>query len=359
MSMNSSRYPTGPSFAYPQRTWPGNHITQAPIWCSTDLRDGNQALEVPMNLEQKLDFFRLLVSIGFKEIEVAFPSASDTEYRLVRSLIEQNLIPDDVTIEVFTQARSHLIERTFHSVRDAKRAIIHLYNSTCPLHREVVFRSSKEEVTAMAVEGARQFKEQAKKYGPERFQFQYSPETFNATEMDYAVQLCNAVLDVWQPTPENKVILNLPETVQLDTPNVYADQIEYVCSRINYRDSVVISLHAHNDRGTGIAATELALMAGAQRVEGTLFGNGERTGNVDLVALALNLYTKGIDPGLDFSNLEEIRAAYTRFTGMEVPPRQPYSGELVFTAFSGSHQDAIKKGMERTVQRAAGGRCPI
>ncbi|WP_310551459.1 2-isopropylmalate synthase [Paenibacillus glufosinatiresistens] len=350
MTMSPRKYAGEPDFRYAGRTWPDRILTEAPIWCSTDLRDGNQALQVPMNTEQKLAFFDLLTGIGFKEIEVAFPSASETEYELVRRLIEENRIPEDVTIEVFTQARDHLIDRTFESVKDARRAIVHLYNSTCPLHREVVFGMDREEIKAIAVKGARRFKELAERYGPEKYFFEYSPETFNATEMDYVIELCNAVLDVWQPTPEHKAIINLPETVQLATPNVYADQIQYVSERLNYRDSVIVSVHVHNDRGTGVAATELALMAGAQRVEGTLFGNGERTGNVDLVTLALNLYTKGIDPGLDFSRLDEIAEACERLTGMGVPPRYPYSGELVFTAFSGSHQDAIKKGMDRLEQ---------
>ena len=350
MSMCYTKYYSANDFSYPQRTWPANTITQAPIWCSTDLRDGNQALQVPMNLEQKLAFFDLLVGIGFKEIEVAFPSASDTEFNLVRTLIESGRVPDDVTIEVFTQARDHLIERTFESVKDASKAIIHLYNSTCPLHRDVVFDMNKEQIINIAVHAARRFKELAELYGPEKYTFEYSPETFNATEMDYIIELCNAVLDVWEPTPDHKVIINLPETVQLATPNVYADQIEYVSNRLKYRESVIISIHVHNDRGTGVAATELALMAGAQRVEGTLFGNGERTGNVDLVIVALNLYTKGVDPKLDFSHLNEIIEKYEKLTGMQVPSRHPYSGELVFTAFSGSHQDAIKKGMDRLAE---------
>ncbi len=345
--MNHTKYKKFPKFEFKERTWPDKELVKAPVWCSTDLRDGNQALQVPMTLEQKIEFYKFLVRIGFKEIEVSFPSASDTEYKLIRRLIEENLIPDDVTVQVFTQAREHLIEKTFESVEGIKKVIVHLYNSTCPMHRDWVFNKSKEEVKQMAVEGAEMFQKYGEKYGIERFRFQYSPETFNATEMDFALDICNSVLDIWKPVPGRKHIINLPETVQYTTPNVYADQIEYMCNNLKYRENVVVSLHTHNDRGTGIAASELAILAGADRVEGTLFGNGERTGNADLMVMAMNFYMQGIDPGLDFSNIDEVVKEYRSFTQMDVHPRHPYAGELVFTAFSGSHQDAIKKGMEK------------
>lgn len=321
-----------------------DYITEPPIWCSVDLRDGNQALIVPMNLEEKLEYFRMLVEIGFKEIEVGFPAASETEYKFLRTLIEQDLIPDDVTIQVLTQSREHIIRRTFEALRGAKRAIVHLYNSTSVAQREQVFRMSKEEVAEIAVSGAKLLLECAAKTEG-NFQFQYSPESFTGTEVEYALEVCNRVLDIWQPTPENKVIINLPSTVQLSMPHVYASQIEYMSDHLKYRDNVILSLHPHNDRGTGIADAELGLLAGGQRVEGTLFGNGERTGNVDIVTLALNLYSHGVEPGLDFTRLPEIKQVYERLTRMRVGERQPYAGELVFTAFSGSHQDAIAKGM--------------
>ena len=331
----------------PDRKWPDRTITKAPIWCSVDLRDGNQALEVPMTFEQKLEFFTFLVKMGFKEIEVGFPAASDTEYRFCRALIEQNLIPEDVTIQVLTQAREHIIRKTFEALEGARSAIVHLYNSTSILQRDVVFVRNKEEITRLAVDGAQLVQDLAQEYGPERFRFEYSPESFTGTEMDYAAHICNAVLDVWKPTAEKPVIINLPSTVEMATPNVYADQIEYMCEHIKYREAVQISLHAHNDRGCAVAASELGMMAGADRVEGTLLGNGERTGNADLLVIAMNLYTQGVDPGLDFSNMQDIVEIYEKSTHMSVHPRHPYAGKLVYTAFSGSHQDAIKKGMAR------------
>ncbi len=321
------------------------YITEAPIWCSVDLRDGNQALIVPMNLEEKLEYFDLLVRVGFKEIEVGFPAASETEFTFLRALIEQDLIPDDVTIQVLTQAREHIIRKTFESLEGAKRAIVHLYNSTSVAQREQVFRKPKDEIIDIAVSGAKLFLECAQKTQG-NFQFQYSPESFTGTEIDFALDICNAVLDVWQPTVENKVIINLPATVSMSMPHVYASQLEYMSKHLSYRDNVILSLHPHNDRGTGVADAELGMLAGAERVEGTLFGNGERTGNVDIVTLALNLFSHGVDPKLNLENLPEIQAVYERLTKMEVGKRHPYAGELVFTAFSGSHQDAIAKGMK-------------
>lgn len=321
------------------------YITEAPIWCSVDLRDGNQALIVPMNLEEKLEYFQMLVDIGFKEIEVGFPAASETEFAFLRTLIEQNLIPDDVTIQVLTQSRDHIIRKTFESLQGAKRAVVHLYNSTSLAQREQVFRKSKQEIIDIAVSGAKLFLECASETEG-NFQFQYSPESFTGTEVDFALEICNAVLDVWQPTPDNKVIINLPSTVQMSMPHVYASQIEFMSDHLRYRDSVILSLHPHNDRGTGVADAELGVLAGGQRVEGTLFGNGERTGNVDIVTLALNMYSHGVDPKLNFHNLPDILKVYERLTRMRVGERQPYGGELVFTAFSGSHQDAIAKGMK-------------
>jgi len=321
------------------------YITEAPTWCSVDLRDGNQALIVPMNLEEKLEYFKLLVKIGFKEIEVGFPAASETEFTFLRTLIEQDLIPEDVTIQVLTQAREHIIRKTFESLKGAPRAVVHLYNSTSVAQREQVFRKSKEEIIEIAVAGAELLKKCAEETEG-NFQFQYSPESFTGTEVEFALDICNAVLDVWQPTADNKVIMNLPVTVSMSMPHVYASQIEYMSDHMNYRENVIISLHPHNDRGTGVADTELAILAGGQRVEGTLFGNGERTGNVDIITLALNLYSHGVNPNLNFENLPEIRTVYERLTKMTVNERHPYAGELVFTAFSGSHQDAIAKGMK-------------
>ncbi len=329
------------------RQWPRRTLTQAPRWASVDLRDGNQALAVPMNISQKLELFQTLVKIGFKEIEVGFPSASNTEFAFNRLLIEKGHAPDDVWLQVLVQAREDLIERTVESLIGAKRVIIHMYNSTSPAQRRVVFGKSKDEIKAIAVNGARMIKDRLHRLtaGGTEVMLQYSPESFSMTEVEYAKEISEAVMDVWQPTPQHKMILNLPDTVEVAMPNVYADQIEWICRNIKNRDSLIISLHTHNDRCTGVAATELGMLAGADRVEGTLFGNGERTGNLDIVTVALNLYMHGIDPKLDFSNLGSIIDVYERSTGMTVPPRQPYAGELVFTAFSGSHQDAIKKGL--------------
>jgi len=344
--MNHSKYRAFPPVNLPDRTWPGKQITHAPEWCSVDLRDGNQALEVAMSLEQKLEFFTFLTKVGFKTIEVGFPAASDTEFEFTRKLIDDKLVPDGVAIQVLTQSREHIIARTFEALEGAKKAIVHLYNSTSTLQRDVVFRKSKDEIKALAVSGAEQVLALAEQHGRERFLFEYSPESFTGTELDYALEVCNAVLDVWKPSAQYPVIINLPSTVEMATPNVYADQIEYICRHIKYREHVVISLHAHNDRGTGVAATELAVMAGADRVEGTLFGNGERTGNADILTLALNLFSQGIDPELDFTDIDKVVEIYERMTKLDVHPRHPYAGYLVFTAFSGSHQDAIKKGID-------------
>jgi 2-isopropylmalate synthase len=352
-----TKYRPVPHVVLKDRTWPDQTHTRAPIWCSVDLRDGNQALAIPMNVEEKLKYFALLVRIGFKEIEVGFPSASDVEFAFIRRLIKENLIPDDVWIQVLTQSREHLIRRTFESLRGAKHAIVHLYNSTSPLQRKITFGdATREQIKDIAVTGTKLVKELSRdlEAAGTRVRFEYSPESFTDTETEYALEVCEAVMDVWQPTAQNRMVMNLPATVEYFTPNVHADQIEWFGRELKKhgrRDQVLISLHTHNDRGTGIAATELALLAGADRVEGTLFGNGERTGNLDIVTVALNLYTQGIDPGLDFSDLQSVRAAYEILTRMEVPPRWQYAGDLVFTAFSGSHQDAIKKGMDR--RRAA------
>ncbi len=331
----------------PDRTWPTKTIEKAPVWCSVDLRDGNQALIDPMNLEEKLEMFQTLVDIGIKEIEVGFPSASETEYEILRTLIEGNYIPDDVTIQVLVQCREHLIRRTFEAVEGAKNVIIHFYNSTSTLQRKVVFKKDMDGITDIAVSGARLVKklsDELMQHSDIHIRYEYSPESFSGTEPDYAVEICQRVLDELGATPENPVILNLPSTVEGSTPNGYADQIEYFCRHLKDRDSAIISLHPHNDRGTAVAAAELGLLAGADRIEGTLFGNGERTGNVDLVTLALNMYTQNVDCKLDFSNINHIKEVYERTTKMQVGPRQPYAGELVFTAFSGSHQDAINKG---------------
>lgn len=341
----ATKYRPFPPVHLPNRQWPGRVLTRAPIWCSVDLRDGNQALAVPMNVSQKLEMFDALVKCGFKEIEVGFPSASNTEFTFNRRLIEENRIPDDVTVQVLVQAREDLIEKTVQSLIGAKQVIIHLYNSTSPAQRRVVFGKSKEEIKQIAINGARLIRDRLPRLKGTHVRLQYSPESFSATEVEFAKEISEAVMDVWQPTPEHKMILNLPDTVEVAMPNVYADQIEWICTNIRNRDSLLVSLHTHNDRSTGVAATELGLLAGADRVEGTLFGNGERTGNLDIVTVALNLYMHGIDPKLDFSDLGALREVYERCTGLTVPPRQPYAGELVFTAFSGSHQDAIKKGL--------------
>ena len=321
-----------------------DHIEKAPIWCSVDLRDGNQALIEPMSLDEKLEFFQMLVDIGFKEIEVGFPAASETEFIFMRTLIERDMIPDDVTVQVLTQAREHIIKKTFEAVKGAPHAVIHLYNSTSVAQREQVFKKSKEQIKQLAVDGAELLKKLADETEGD-FSFEYSPESFHGTEVDYAVEVCNAVLDVWQPSAQNKAIINIPATVETAMPHVFATQIEYVSKNLKYRDNVVLSLHPHNDRGCGVSDAELGLLAGADRIEGTLFGNGERTGNVDIITVAMNMYSYGIDPQLDFSNMPHIREVYERLTRMQVYDRQPYSGDLVFTAFSGSHQDAIAKGM--------------
>ncbi|MGN1419783.1 MAG: 2-isopropylmalate synthase [Acutalibacteraceae bacterium] len=321
------------------------YIDKAPIWCSVDLRDGNQSLIIPMSLEEKLDFFKFLVKVGFKEIEVGFPAASETEYEFCRALIEQNLIPDDVTIQVLTQSREHIIAKTFEALKGCKNAIVHLYNSTSVAQREQVFRKSKQEIIDIAVFGAKLCKQYREKT-PGNFKFEYSPESFTGTEPEFAVEICNAVIDIWQPTEDDKVIINLPVTVSHSMPHVYANQVEYMCKNMNRRENLIVSLHPHNDRGCAVADSEMGLLAGADRIEGTLFGNGERTGNVDIITLALNMYSQGVDPELDFSNLPEITEVYERVTRMHVYERQPYSGKLVFSAFSGSHQDAIAKGMK-------------
>ena len=320
------------------------YVDKAPIWCSVDLRDGNQALVIPMSLEQKIEFFKLLVKIGFKEIEVGFPAASETEYEFLRTLIEQNLIPEDVTIQVLTQAREHIIRKTFEAVKGAPKAIVHVYNSTSVSQREQVFKKSKEEILKIAVDGAALLKKLADETEG-NFQFEYSPESFTGTEPEYALEVCNAVLDVWKPTADNKAIINLPVTVEHSMPHVYASQVEYMCDNLKYRENVIVSLHPHNDRGCGVADSEMGLLAGADRIEGTLFGNGERTGNVDIVTLGMNMYSQGVDPKIDFSDMPHICEVYEKCTGMQVYERSPYSGALVFAAFSGSHQDAIAKGM--------------
>ncbi|MGB1260281.1 MAG: 2-isopropylmalate synthase [Akkermansiaceae bacterium] len=341
------KYRAFPTVDLPDRQWPSASITHAPIWTSVDLRDGNQALPVPMNVEEKIELFALLVKIGFKEIEVGFPSASDTEFNFLRRLIDEDRIPDDVTIQVLVQTREHLIRRSFDAIKGAKRAIVHIYNSTSPLQRRITFsNASRESIRQLAIDGAQLVKDLVPTIPETEVVLQYSPESFSDTELDFALDCCNAVTNVWQPTPEKPMILNLPETVQWSTPNVHADMIEWMHRNLDKRDAVIISLHTHNDRGTGTAATELGLMAGAQRVEGTLFGNGERTGNLDLVNLALNMNQHGIETGLDFSDISTIRSVYERTTRMTVGERHPYAGELVFTAFSGSHQDAIKKGLD-------------
>jgi len=339
----------------PDRTWPSKTIEASPIWASVDLRDGNQALAIPMTIEEKLEMFELLVDLGFKEIEVGFPAASDTEFRFIRRLVEENRIPGDVTLQVLVQAREHLIQRTFQSLEGVPQAIVHLYNSTSPVQRKITFGKSQAEILDIAIEGARTVRELVDEIGGEGIRFQYSPESFSDTETDYALRICEAVMDVWEPTAEKPIILNLPATVEGATPNVYADQIEWFCRHLRERDKALISLHTHNDRGTGIASTELGIMAGADRVEGTLFGNGERTGNLDIATVALNLYSQGVDPGLAFDDIPRVRSVYERVTGMKVHERHPYAGDLVFTAFSGSHQDAIKKGMDYREREASEG----
>lgn len=330
----------------PKRKWAEKtYIEKAPTWCSVDLRDGNQALMIPMSLEEKLDFFKLLVDVGFKEIEVGFPAASETEYTFLRTLIEKDLIPDDVTVQVLTQSREHIIRKTFDALKGCKNAIVHLYNSTSLAQREQVFKKSKDEIIKIAVEGAKLFENIARETGAE-YRYEYSPESFTGTEPEFSLEICNAVLDVWKPRKDRKAIINLPVTVELSSPHVYADQVEFMCDNLKYRDAIEVSLHPHNDRGCAVADSELGLLAGADRIEGTLFGNGERTGNADIVTLALNMYAHGIDPKLDLTDMPKISELYERVTRMQIYERQPYAGKLVFAAFSGSHQDAIAKGMK-------------
>lgn len=343
--MDYKKYKKFEKIKMKNRQWPDHEITKAPTWCSVDLRDGNQSLPNPMNVDEKIRMFKLLVDIGFKEIEVGFPSASDTEYKFIRRLIEENLIPDDVVIQVLTQSREHLIKKTFKSLKGCKKAIIHLYNSTSILQRKVVFEKSKKEIIDIAVKGANLLVEEAKKYIDTEFVFEYSPESFTGTELDYAVEICEKVAAVIKPSPNNKLILNLPSTVEMSTPNIYADQIEWFCTNIKNRENFIISLHTHNDRGTSTASSELGLLAGANRLEGTLFGNGERTGNMDIVNVAMNLYSQGVDPKLDFSKISRIIKTYEECTKLTVHNRHPYAGDLVYCVFSGSHQDAIRKGM--------------
>ena len=344
-----AKYRSFPPVDLPNRQWPNRTLTHAPIWCSVDLRDGNQALAQPMSVDEKLEYFEMLVKVGFKEIEVGFPSASQIEFDFTRRLIEENRIPDDVTIQILCQCREDLITRSLEALKGAKNVIFHLYNSTSPAQRHYVFGAQRSEIVHIATHAIEFLKTQSRPLieSGTNLRLEYSPESFTSTELEFALEICEAVCDVWQPTPARKIILNLPATVEYATPNVHADQIEWMCTHLSRRDAVLVSLHTHNDRGTGVAATELAMLAGADRVEGTLFGNGERTGNLDIVTVALNLYTHGIDPKLDFSDINTIREVYERTTRMEVPPRQPYAGELVFTAFSGSHQDAIKKSWDK------------
>ena len=343
-----NKYSSFESIELPNRTWPDKKISSAPIWCSVDLRDGNQALAIPMNISQKLELFELLVEIGFKEIEIGFPSASETEFNFVRKLVDDNLIPEGVKLQCLVQAREHLIKKTFEAIDGVPNAIVHIYNSTSPLQREITFGgATKSDIKKIAVEGTQLIKELVNTVPATNVDLEYSPESFSDTEIEFALEVCEGVMDVWEPTLTKPIILNLPATVEWTTPNVHADQIEWFCNNLKNRESAIISLHTHNDRGTGTAATELGLMAGANRVEGTLFGNGERTGNLDIVTVALNMNSHGIQTGLDFSNIPKAREVYERCTQMKVPDRHPYAGDLVFTAFSGSHQDAIKKGMDR------------
>ena len=343
-----NKYSSFESIELPNRTWPDKKISSAPIWCSVDLRDGNQALAIPMNISQKLELFELLVEIGFKEIEIGFPSASETEFNFVRKLVDDNLIPEGVKLQCLVQAREHLIKKTFEAIDGVPNAIVHIYNSTSPLQREITFGgATKSEIKKIAVEGTQLIKELVNTVPATNVDLEYSPESFSDTEIEFALEVCEGVMDVWEPTLTRPIILNLPATVEWTTPNVHADQIEWFCNNLKNRESAIISLHTHNDRGTGTAATELGLMAGANRVEGTLFGNGERTGNLDIATVALNMNSHGIQTGLDFSDIPKAREVYERCTQMKVPDRHPYAGDLVFTAFSGSHQDAIKKGMDR------------
>ena len=344
--LNYKRYKRVPVVNFPERTWPNKEIEKAPVWCSVDLRDGNQALVEPMVVEEKVEMFNLLVKLGFKEIEVGFPAASQIEYDFLRTLVDRKLIPDDVEVQVLVQCREHLIKRTFEALKGIKKAIVHIYNSTSTLQRDVVFHKDMDEIKDIAIVGTKMVQRYAAECDT-KIRLEYSPESFTGTELDFALDICTAVQETWGATKENPIIINLPSTVEMNTPNVYADQIEYCCRNLKRRDSVIVSLHGHNDRGLSIAETEFGIMAGADRVEGTLFGNGERTGNADIVTLAMNLFTQGVDPKLDFSHIDEAVEIYERLTRMTVHPRHPYAGSLVYTAFSGSHQDAIRKGMER------------
>lgn len=348
--LNYKKYKRVPVLHYPEREWPNKEIEKAPIWCSVDLRDGNQSLIEPMNVDEKIEMFQLLLKLGFKEIEIGFPAASQIEYDFLRKLVDENLIPDDVTVQVLTQCREHLIDRTFEAIQGIRNVIVHIYNSTSILQRDVVFHMDKEEIKQIAIDGTHMVKERAKDF-PGNIQLEYSPESFTGTEVEFALDICTAVQDVWQPSPENKIIFNLPATVEMNTPNVYADQIEWMHKHFKNRDSIILSLHPHNDRGTGIAATELGLLAGADRVEGTLFGNGERTGNIDILNIAYNMFSQGINPKLDIENISEIIEVYERCCKMDIDMRHPYAGKLVFTAFSGSHQDAINKGIHALRER--------
>ena len=348
--MNYKRYQRVPVMNYPDREWPNKEIQKAPIWCSVDLRDGNQALVEPMVVEEKIEMFNMLVQMGFKEIEIGFPAASQIEFDFLRQLVERRLIPDDVTVQVLTQCRDHLLKRTFESIQGIPKAVVHIYNSTSTLQRDVVFHMDREEIKQIAIDGVDMVKKYMKDYDGKVI-LEYSPESFTGTEMDYALDICNAVQRAWGPTPDNKMIINLPSTVEMTTPNVFADQIEWMSKHLENRESIVLSVHPHNDRGTGVAAAELAMLAGADRVEGTLFGNGERTGNVDILTIAYNMFSQGIDPELEIGDIKKIAEVYERCTKMHIDPRHPYAGKLVFTAFSGSHQDAINKGMHALIER--------
>ena len=348
--MNYKRYQRVPVMNYPEREWPNKEIQKAPIWCSVDLRDGNQALVEPMVVEEKIEMFNMLVQMGFKEIEIGFPAASQIEFDFLRQLVERRLIPDDVTVQVLTQCRDHLLKRTFESIQGIPKAVVHIYNSTSTLQRDVVFHMDREEIKQIAIDGVDMVKKYMKDYDGKVI-LEYSPESFTGTEMDYALDICNAVQRAWGPTPDNKMIINLPSTVEMTTPNVFADQIEWMSKHLENRESIVLSVHPHNDRGTGVAAAELAMLAGADRVEGTLFGNGERTGNVDILTIAYNMFSQGIDPELEIGDIKKIAEVYERCTKMHIDPRHPYAGKLVFTAFSGSHQDAINKGLQALHER--------
>ena len=348
--MNYKRYQRVPVMNYPEREWPNKEIQKAPIWCSVDLRDGNQALVEPMVVEEKIEMFNMLVQMGFKEIEIGFPAASQIEFDFLRQLVERRLIPEDVTVQVLTQCRDHLLKRTFESIQGIPKAVVHIYNSTSTLQRDVVFHMDREEIKQIAIDGVDMVKKYMKDYDGKVI-LEYSPESFTGTEMDYALDICNAVQRAWGPTPDNKMIINLPSTVEMTTPNVFADQIEWMSKHLENRESIILSVHPHNDRGTGVAAAELAMLAGADRVEGTLFGNGERTGNVDILTIAYNMFSQGIDPELEIGDIKKIAEVYERCTKMHIDPRHPYAGKLVFTAFSGSHQDAINKGMHALTER--------